>query len=56
MVTSFLEPISHGFFCNDETINYPYKPSTVGKGFLCLFYLLLPNVLVNILLTFVTLG
>lgn len=44
MVTSTLEPISKGFFCDDETIKYPYKTSTVGKTFLCLFYLLLPNV------------
>lgn len=49
MVTSSLEPISKGFFCDDETIKYPYKTSTVGKTFLCLFYLLLPNVSVNTL-------
>lgn len=52
MVTSFLEPNSQGFFCDDETIKYPYKESTVGKGFLCVFYLLLPNVSVNILLDY----
>ncbi|VVC44562.1 Phosphatidic acid phosphatase type 2/haloperoxidase [Cinara cedri] len=45
MVTSFLEPIPRGFFCDDETIKYPYKPSTISKSFLCLFYLLLPNLL-----------
>lgn len=48
MITSFLEPISKGFFCDDETIKYPYKQSTVGISFLCLFYLVLPNVSVNI--------
>lgn len=52
MVTSFLEPNSRGFFCDDETIKYPYRASTVGKGFLCIFYLLLPNVSVNILLDY----
>lgn len=50
LVTSFLEPNSHGFFCNDMAIKYPYKPSTVGKGFLCVLYLLQPNISVNTLL------
>ncbi|XP_022180090.1 putative phosphatidate phosphatase [Myzus persicae] len=48
LVTSSLKPISKGFFCDDETIKYPYKTSTVGKSFLCLFYLLLPNVSITL--------
>lgn len=51
MITSFLEPFSQGFFCDDETIKYPYKQSTIGKSLLCVFYLLLPNFLVKILNT-----
>lgn len=43
MITSFLEPFFQGFFCDDDTIKYPYKQSSIGKGFLCVFYLLLPN-------------
>lgn len=52
MLTSFLEPFSRGFFCDDDTIKYPYKQSTIGKGFLCVFYLLLPNFSVKSLLIF----
>lgn len=48
LLTSIMEPISRGFFCNDMTIMYPYKPSSVGKSCLCLLYLGLPNILVNI--------
>ncbi|XP_050440849.1 phospholipid phosphatase 3-like isoform X7 [Adelges cooleyi] len=46
LVTSYLEPITQGFFCDDESIKYQYKPSTISNNTLCFLNLFLPNVMI----------
>ena len=29
----FVTPYKRGFFCDDESLRYPYRKSTVGEGF-----------------------
>ncbi|XP_050520175.1 putative phosphatidate phosphatase [Daktulosphaira vitifoliae] len=45
-VSSFLEPDSQGFFCNDRSLDRQLKQSTVSKYFLCLFYFVIPNTVI----------
>lgn len=38
-------PYERGFFCDDESIRYPYKPNTISPFTLAVF-VLLPNLLI----------
>ncbi|CAI9731658.1 Hypothetical predicted protein [Octopus vulgaris] len=42
----YIEPTKKGFFCNDQSLRYPYKPDTVSTNFLYLASCLIPLVLV----------
>ncbi|GAB1601551.1 phospholipid phosphatase 1-like [Argonauta hians] len=44
----YIEPTKKGFFCNDQSLRYPYKPDTVSTNFLYLASCLIPLLLVSV--------
>ncbi|CAG9539502.1 unnamed protein product [Cercopithifilaria johnstoni] len=42
----WVEPYKRGFYCDDETIRYPYRPSTVSRHMLIVIGLVVPAVLI----------
>lgn len=42
----YVAPIRRGFFCDDDTIRYPYKSETIGPLLLFLPSLLLPSLII----------
>lgn len=47
----FTNPFKRGFYCNDETIRYPHKPSTVSSG-LCYNLGMAVNILLIVLIEY----
>lgn len=45
----FGSPYQRGFFCNDESIRYPFKESTVSSKVLYTVGLGLPTLIVSII-------
>jgi phosphatidate phosphatase len=43
-----VEPFKRGFFCNDETIQYPYKDDTVSDSLVAIIFVIVPIVVVSI--------
>uniref|UniRef100_A0A0R3S3X8 AcidPPc domain-containing protein n=1 Tax=Elaeophora elaphi TaxID=1147741 RepID=A0A0R3S3X8_9BILA len=42
----WVEPYKRGFYCDDESIRYPYRPSTVSRQMLVVVGLVIPAVLI----------
>ena len=45
LVGVYVKPYHRGFFCNDQSIRYPYKDSTVGSGLLLFISLIAPAII-----------
>lgn len=43
----FVTPYKRGFYCDDESIRYPYRDSTVSRQMLIVVGLVIPVVLVS---------
>ncbi|VDO39332.1 unnamed protein product [Onchocerca flexuosa] len=50
----WIEPYKRGFYCDDESIRYPYRPSTVSRQMLVIIGLVVPAMLITITETFRT--
>lgn len=48
----WVEPYRRGFYCDDESIRYPYRPSTVTRHMLVFIGLLIPTILIVLTETF----
>uniref|UniRef100_A0A8R1U448 AcidPPc domain-containing protein n=1 Tax=Onchocerca volvulus TaxID=6282 RepID=A0A8R1U448_ONCVO len=48
----WVEPYKRGFYCDDESIRYPYRPSTVSRQMLVIIGLVVPAVLITTTETF----
>lgn len=46
VIKSFLKPFKSSFYCNDYTVNMPFKPSTVTNFHLILLSLVLPLMII----------
>uniref|UniRef100_A0AAF5DLS7 Phosphatidic acid phosphatase type 2/haloperoxidase domain-containing protein n=1 Tax=Strongyloides stercoralis TaxID=6248 RepID=A0AAF5DLS7_STRER len=44
----FVKPYKRGFYCDDESIRYPYRPSTVTRQMLIVVGILIPTTLIFI--------
>lgn len=42
----FVTPYKRGFYCDDESIRYPYRPSTVTRQMLIIVGILIPTILI----------
>ncbi|EFO15581.2 hypothetical protein LOAG_12928 [Loa loa] len=42
----WVEPYKRGFYCDDESIRYPYRPSTVSRQMLVVIGLVIPAILI----------
>lgn len=42
----WVKPVKRGFYCDDESIRYPYKASTVTRKLLIVVGILIPTILV----------
>ncbi|KAK6057471.1 PAP2 family protein [Cooperia oncophora] len=42
----WVQPYKRGFYCDDETIRYPYRDSTVSRQMLIVIGLLIPTILI----------
>uniref|UniRef100_A0AAF5PYS8 Phosphatidic acid phosphatase type 2/haloperoxidase domain-containing protein n=1 Tax=Wuchereria bancrofti TaxID=6293 RepID=A0AAF5PYS8_WUCBA len=42
----WVEPYKRGFYCDDESIRYPYRPSTVSRQMLVVIGLVVPAILI----------
>ncbi|KAM3718720.1 putative phosphatidate phosphatase [Dirofilaria immitis] len=51
----WVEPYKRGFYCDDESIRYPYRPSTVSRHMLVVIGLVIPAILIVTTETFRTL-
>uniref|UniRef100_A0A915Q364 Phosphatidic acid phosphatase type 2/haloperoxidase domain-containing protein n=1 Tax=Setaria digitata TaxID=48799 RepID=A0A915Q364_9BILA len=52
----WVEPYKRGFYCDDESIRYPYRPSTVSRQMLIVIGLVIPTILIIATETFRTLA
>uniref|UniRef100_A0A7I4KGA3 AcidPPc domain-containing protein n=1 Tax=Brugia malayi TaxID=6279 RepID=A0A7I4KGA3_BRUMA len=48
----WVEPYKRGFYCDDESIRYPYRPSTVSRQMLIVIGLVVPAILIILTETF----
>ncbi|XP_060608387.1 phospholipid phosphatase 1-like [Ruditapes philippinarum] len=51
-----VEPFKRGLFCNDETIQYPYKDDTVSDSLVAIIFVLVPIVVMLIIETAYTIS
>lgn len=42
-----VEPFRRGFFCDDETIQYPYKEDTVSDTMVAVLFIVVPIIIVS---------
>lgn len=48
----WVQPYKRGFYCDDESIRYPYRPSTVSRQMLVIIGLVVPALLIILTETF----
>ena len=44
-----VEPVYRGFFCDDQTLQYPYKPDSVKDSMVVIISVLIPAGIVSII-------